>query len=148
MCVIKIHAFTSIGRPPSWSGTHTMLHDTQGTFGNLFRFLDQPIYSIEGTNSWNSWKQRRKFYCKGLSRDSRDTCILASPSASKKQISELAAPSAARQKASTLGQISLFQARSLDFMQHSSLKELWPQIFQQVWIGGTEVSVRTFAGFI
>ncbi len=25
MCVIKIHAFTSVGRPPSWSGTTTIV---------------------------------------------------------------------------------------------------------------------------
>ncbi len=28
MCVIKIHAFTSIGRPPSWSGTPPLTWDT------------------------------------------------------------------------------------------------------------------------
>ncbi len=28
MCVIKIHAFTSMGRPPSWSGTSTSLYST------------------------------------------------------------------------------------------------------------------------
>ncbi len=32
MCVIKIHAFTSIGRPPSWLGTMCFYSSSQVTF--------------------------------------------------------------------------------------------------------------------